>query len=191
MKQHQLFDQFCHTAANYVPKNHRSATYAELYAHLEDHYLALLADGQDEASAERSAVAAMGDAQEIGRQLRRAEWTPRGILHQLKALLSGSEWVVYYQGTDEKRYAQLCQTLKAAGIVFRTDEHDPLTRTMSAMSDFGSPMDNTTRRDGTNYGLMAARHFNAWNNAGSVSSSYRLLIRRRDIAPARRIERLA
>lgn len=187
MKQNPAFDQWCRTAAGYVPRSRRSTVYAELYAHLEDHYLTLTAQGLSFDEAIQQALAAMGDPVQVGKQLRKAEWTGKGMLRQLHALLIGQAWEVYYRGTDERRYAQLRQAFSAAQIEFRAEELDPLSRTIGSISATGrSAMDHTPRRDGSNPGLMAAAQFHMWSNSSTV---YLLYLRRRDRALAQKLER--
>ena len=63
--------EFCQAVLVHIPRAtaaEREAIRQELLEHLEDHQEALEAGGMDEASAQERAVAAMGDAGEIGRQ---------------------------------------------------------------------------------------------------------------------------
>ena len=179
-----VFDAWCRTAAGYVPRFRRGAIYAELYDHLLDHYTALL-DGRDPEAAARIALTAMGDADETGRRLRRAEWTPHSIVRNARYLLLGRQWVVYYRGTDPARYAELTRTLTIAGIPFRTEEFDQLTRTIGAVIVPGrSNLDNSARRDGLN-----PNHFGTVTKAirENVADSYIIYVRQRDMGASNRM----
>ncbi len=180
------FAKWCETAAGFVPRSRRSAVFSELYGHLEDHAAALREQGMDEAAADAGAMQAMGDPEEVGRQLRRAEWTPAGMFRLVRDAIIGSRWVAWYNGTDEKRYRALCEALTLAQIPYRAEQQDELFRTNAASVVPGRlNTDNSMRRDG------------AWNpNMGIAASSvvrdhlpnrYIICLQRRDLPAARRL----
>ena len=66
------FESWCHNAVSDVrDRADRERVYGELYAHMEDQYDELIAGGMAEAEAEKAVVAAMGDAADTARQLRK------------------------------------------------------------------------------------------------------------------------
>ena len=66
------FESWCRNAVSDIrDRTDRERVYGELYAHMEDQYDELIAGGMAEAEAEKAVVAAMGDAADTARQLRK------------------------------------------------------------------------------------------------------------------------
>jgi len=181
------FDAWCRTAVQYVPRFRRGTVYAELYAHLSDHYQALL-EGRDPEAAARMALTAMGSAEETGRRLRRSERSVSGMIRNLQFLLRGSRWVVLYRGSDVKRYARLVDELTYAQIPFRREELDGFTRSNLANIVPGrGTMDNTPRRDGTVPSLHAALATAPLRE--NFPDQYIIYVRQRDMGATNRLSR--
>ena len=109
------------------------------------------------------------------------------LIDQLKARLLGRRWTVLYKGTDEKRYTTLVQQLTAAQIPHQVEEFDQLAKAMTASPVPGrSPMDNTNRRDQLNFN--AAMTVQAGALRENTSTTYRILVRERDMPRARNLK---
>ncbi len=66
------FESWCRNAVSDIrDRTDRERVYGELYAHMEDQYEELIAQRVEEQKAEKAAVAAMGDAGDTARQLRK------------------------------------------------------------------------------------------------------------------------
>ena len=66
------FESWCENAVSDIrDRADRERVYGELYAHMEDQYEELIAQMVEEQKAEKAAVAAMGDAADTARQLRK------------------------------------------------------------------------------------------------------------------------
>ncbi len=172
-------------AARYVPASRRAAVYTELMTHLEEHYAALLPN-RDPTAAARIAITAMGDADQVGRELRRTEWTPKGLARHIRAAVTGSGWTELYRGSDSARYSRLTRELTRAQIPFRTEELDGFARSIMANPVPGrSPMDNTPRRDGSIPSLHAAILTQPLRD--NFPNQYIIRVRRRDLPAATRL----
>ena len=105
---HRTIGQFCDHVCMYVRfRPDRAAITAELTAHLEDHMDALVARGFPPETAARQAVAAMGDPEEIGKELDKSHspllgwfqiWFRRAVW-ALAALVLLGGWAILLFGT--------------------------------------------------------------------------------------------
>lgn len=107
-------------------------------------------------------------------------------LQRLKSWFGGRQWVVLYHGSDEKRYARLVQQLTAAGIEHQNEEFDQMAKAMTASPIPGrSPLDTSQRRDQLNFSSSMTVLSRPLRE--DTANTYRVLVRGRDLARARRL----